>query len=273
MIYAPISLILISRPRFTFYRPLLLNTSETVKDLETLEGRRLLHDFFHDRRVKNAFEIKTLMECWRLARMGTELQFRDGRRVRFETNLGFRLGTRVFFEEIVGRYFYNSIQGLVYAGAMVVLITAAMYMAGYSIWFALAGLSLEALLLLLLAVVTAFSGPDDGAASQSGHMLAENPLASIHAPINEMTNAVSDLFRLISQTDIRQDVLLTRLTENIGKQSAENTRRLLEKLEENNAMLREALALVQSQVADLRVQQDAQARLLSEMQDQREGDA
>jgi hypothetical protein len=251
----------------------LLNTSETVKDLETLEGRRLLHDFFHDRRVKNAFEIKTLMECWRLARKGTELQFRDGRRVRFETNLGFRLGTRVFLEEIVGRYFYNSIQGLVYAGAMVVLITAAMYLAGYSIWFALAGLSLEALLLLVLAIVTAFSGSDEGAASQAGHMLAENPLANIHAPINEMTNAVADLFRLISQTDIRQDVLLTRLTDSIGKQNAENTRRLIDKLDENNAVLREALAAMHAQVADLQGQQEAQARLLSDLQERREGDA
>ncbi|MDT8324671.1 MAG: hypothetical protein RRA94_11195 [Bacteroidota bacterium] len=255
----------------------MLNTSETVKDLETLEGRRLLHDFFHDRRVRNALEIKTLMECWRLARKGTELQFRDGRRVRFETNLGLRLGTRVFLEEIVSSYYYNSIQGLVYAGAMVVLITAALYLAGYSIWFALAGLSLEALLLLLLAIVTAFSGNDDGQASPAGHMLAENPLASIHGPINEMTNAVADLFRLISQTDIRQDVLLTRLTENIGKQSAENTRRLIEKLEENNAVLREALTAVQAQVETLQEQQDIIFRMTGqtrvEEEQQREGDA
>lgn len=262
MIYAPVFLIKLFQPISTSIRSHLLNTSETVKDLETLEGRRLLHDFFHDRRVKNALEIKTLMECWRLARKGTELQFRDGRRVRFETNLGFRLGTRVFLEEIVNGYFYNTIQGLVYAGAMVVLITAAMYLAGYSIWFALAGLSLEAALLLLLAVVTAFGGSDEPAATSAGHVLAENPLASIHGPINEMTNAVSDLFRLISQTDIRQDVLLTRLTENIGKQSAENTRRLIEKLEENNAVLRDALTILQERVT-----------VLEEQQEKREGSA
>ncbi|MCB2205621.1 hypothetical protein KQI65_12830 [bacterium] len=243
----------------------MLNTSETVKDLETLEGRRLLHDFFHDRRVKNAFELKTLLECWRLARKGTELQFRDGRRVRFETDLGVRLGTRVFLEEIVGTYYYNTVQGMVYAGATVVLITAALYLGGYSIWFALAGLGLEALLLLLLAVVTAFSAVDDGAAKQGGHLPGENPLAGLHTPINEMTNAVSDLFRLISQTDIRQDVLLTRLTENIGKQNAENTRKIVEKFEQSGLQLREALEASRRQFEELQRQQEEQNRLTAQL--------
>lgn len=239
----------------------MLNTSETVKDLETIEGRRLLHDFFHDRRVKNAMEIKTLHECWRLTRKGTELHFRDGRRVRFETNLGFRLGTRVFLEEIVGNYYYNYIQGLVYAGAMVVLLSVALYLAGYSIWFAFAGLTLEALFLLSLAIVTAYSSSDEGAGVPAGHLTAENAVGSIHTPINEMTTAVSDLFRLISQTDIRQDVLLTRLTENIGKQNIESARKIVEKLDQNSALLQEVLTLSRQQIEELRVQQQEQLRL------------
>jgi hypothetical protein len=243
----------------------LLNTSETVKDLETIEGRRLLHDFFHDRRVKNAMEIKTLFECWRLTRKGTELHFRDGRRVRFETNLGFRLGTRVFLEEIVGNYYYNHIQGLVYAGAMVVLLTVALYLAGYSIWFAFAGLTLEAVFLLSLAIATAYSSSDDAAGIPSAHLTADPTLGSIHTPIHEMTTAVTDLFRLISQTDIRQDVLLTRLTENIGKQNIESTRKIVEKLEQNSTLLQEALTLSRQQIDVLQVQQLEQLRLTKEL--------
>jgi len=217
----------------------LLSTSETVKDLEVFEGRRLLRDFYHERRVKNAIEAKTLLECWKLCRRGTEVHFSDGRRVRLETNLGVRLGTRIFLEEIVSRNHYNSIQGLVYAGAMIVLLAVAMYLAGYTLWIAMGAFLLEALFLLLLAMVTAYSPVDDTAASGVSLGLSENLLTSINSSIHEMTNAVSDLFRLISQTDIRQDVLLTRLTENISKLNAENTRKYSEKLEQTNALLRE----------------------------------
>lgn len=217
----------------------MLSTSETVKDLETYEGRRLLHEFYHDRRVKNAVEAKTLLECWRLCRQGTDLQFGDGRRVRFETNLGFKLGTRIFFEEIIGRFYYNSVVGFVYAGAMVVLLAVAFYLAGYSLWYAVSALVLEALLLLMLAVVTAYTANEETVRPQHAMGLSENLQNSMHSSIREMTNAVSDLFRLISQTDIRQDVLLTRLTENLGKQTSENTRKYSDRLEQTNTLLRE----------------------------------
>lgn len=229
-------------------------TSETVKDLETVEGRRLLHDFFHDRRVKNTFEAKTLIECWKLCRRGTDLQFGDGRRVRFETNLGFRLGTRVFLEEIVSVHYYNFVQGLVYAGAMIVLLTVALYLAGYSLWFAIAGLASEAFLLLLLAIVTTYSGEEE-TAHAGGHGMQDNLLGSINKSIHEMTNAVSDLFRLVSQADIRQDVMLARLTESIGKLNNDNVRRYAEKLEQTNALLREMNETSRAQLQTLLQQQ------------------
>jgi hypothetical protein len=217
----------------------LLSTTETVKDLDVFEGRRLLRDFYHERRVKNAFELKTLMECWKLCRRGTEVRFSDGRRVRLETNLGFRLGTRLFLEELVSRHHYNIIQGMVYVGAMLVLVAVALYLADYSLWIAVAAFLIEALLLLLLATVTAYSPPAESPTGALAYGLSENLLTSINGSIQEMTNAVSDLFRLISQTDIRQDVLLTRLTDSIGKMNAENIRKYSEKLEQTNALLRE----------------------------------
>ncbi|MBN1447159.1 MAG: hypothetical protein JXA28_04455 [Bacteroidetes bacterium] len=233
----------------------MLSTSETVKDLESIEGRRLLHDFYHDRRVKNALEAKTLLECWKLCRRGTDLQFGDRRRVRFETHLGFKLGTRVFLEEIVSTYYANFIQGLVYAGAMVVLLTVALYLAGSSLWFAIVGLALEAVFLLMLAIVTAYS-PNEEAGAPTGTLATQdNLLSSINSSIHEMTTAVSDLFRLISQTDIRQDVLLTRLTESIGKMNTENARRSAEKLEQTNGLLREMNDLSRAQLQNILQQQ------------------
>jgi hypothetical protein len=229
----------------------LLSTSETIKDLDVQEGRRLLRDFYHERCVRNVLELKTLLETWKLCRRGTEVHFNDGRRVRLETNLGVRLGTRVFLEEIVSRRHYNSIQGLVYAGAMIVLLAVALYLAGFSLWIAMAAFFLEALLLLLLALVTAYSPADDAAASGGASGLSENLLTSIDGSIHEMTNAVSDLFRLMSQADIRQDVLLTRLTDNIGKLNTENARKYAEKQEQTNALLRELSELLRMQLQNV----------------------
>jgi hypothetical protein len=217
----------------------LLNTSETIKDLEIQEGRRLLHEFFHERRVKNTFEFRTALECWRLCRNAVEVQFGDGRRVRFETNLGLKLGTRVFLEEIMSRYYYNAIQGLVYGCAALILISVALYLFGYSIWFALAAFLLEAVFLLFLSIATAYL-PNEETISPYSMGLPEHLLVSINGSVREMTNAVSDLLRLFSQTDIRQDMLLTRLTEYISKVQSENTRLFISKLEETNTILRQS---------------------------------
>lgn len=235
----------------------MFNTSETIKDLETIEGRRLLHEFFHDRRVKNVTEIRTLFECWKVSRSATNLQLGDGRRMRFESSLGLKLGTRVFFEEIVSTYYYNSIQGFVYFGAMLVLVGVGLYLSGYDLLFALGGLAIEAAFLLLLAVVTAFSKNEDGGMPATALGLSETLITSINSSIREMTTAVSDLFRLISQTDIRQDVLLTKLTESYSKMNSDNVRKYVEKLDQTNSLLREQAELSQTLMQSI-VQQQQQ---------------
>ncbi len=216
----------------------MFQSAETIKDLEIPEGRRLLHDFYHDRRVRNLLEFRTILDCWRLCRKGLEVQFSDGRRVRLESRLGFRLGTRVFFEEIVGKYYYNFITGLVYGSAVLVLIALALYLAGYaSEHVAFAAFGVTALFLFLLAIATAYS-PNEDSQSSSALGASETLLSSMNNTVREMTNAVSDLFRLISQSDIRQDVLLTRLTEHVSKINNESSRKFVEKLDETNSLLR-----------------------------------
>jgi hypothetical protein len=224
-----------------------LDTSETIKDLELPEGRRMLHDFYHDRRLKHFIEFRTLLDCWKLCRRGTEILFSDGRRVRFETYLGTKLGTRVFFEEIVSRYYYNFIQGLVYAGAVLVLIGIGLYLVGFPITYALTAFAIEALFLLMLAFVTAYSPVDDVLAQPGAMALPETLLSSINSTVREMTNAVSDLFRLIAQSDIRQDVLLTRLTEHLSKVNAENVRQYAERMEELTAALTTYVEIARAQ--------------------------
>lgn len=241
----------------------MLNTSETIKDLEVPEGRKLLHDFFHERRLRHLLEVRTLLDCWRLCRKGTVIQFGDGRRVQFETYLGTKLGTRVFFEEIISKYFYNFILGLVYAGSVIVLITVGLYLFGYPFWYPLGGFALEAMFLLSMAVVTAYSPYDEGANTAQSTVLTETLLTSINNTVREMTNAVSDLFRLISQADIRQDVLLTRLTDHLSKINAENFREYADSLDRTNAVIGEFAASVQDMNQNLL---DERAQILKGME-------
>lgn len=227
------------------------HAAESIKDLEIPEGRLILNEFYHDRRIQHKIEFATILECWRLCKRGTEVQLSDGRFIYIENPLGFRLGTRVCIEEIIGRYYYNSVQGWVYFGAMVLLIFVGLRLGGViPEKAALIGVGIEAFMLFLLALVTYYS-PSDEASPVSIHTRTpETLLSSINQSVQGMTNAVSDLFRLISQTDMRQDILLTRLTEYISKVSTENTRVQIDKLEETNQNLRgfgETLAELQGQ--------------------------
>ncbi len=232
------------------------NAAESLKDLEIPEGRVLLNEFYHDRRIRHKIELATIQDCWRLCKRGTEVQFSDGRVIQIENPLGFRLGTRVCIEEIIGRYYYNSVQGWVYFGAMVLLIFVGLRLGGViPEKAALIGVGIEAFMLFILAVVTYYSPSEEIGGGSVSFDLKKNPdtlLSSINQSVQGMTNAVSDLFRLISQTDMRQDVLLTRLTEYISKVSAENTRLQIEKLEETNRNLMlfgETLGRLQNEIA------------------------
>lgn len=213
--------------------------SESIKDLEIPEGRLLLHEFYHDRRIQVKLEIAIILECWRVCKHAREIQLSDGRLILLENPLGFRLGTRVCIEEIVGRYYYNSVQGWVYFGAMVLLIFVGLRLGGViPEKIALVGVAIEAFMLFLLAVVTYYSPSDELLPTTLQGKSPDNLLSSVNQSVQGMTNAVSDLFRLLSQSDMRQDVLLTRLTEYISKVSAENTRLQIEKMEETNQNLR-----------------------------------
>jgi hypothetical protein len=78
---------------------------------------------------------------------------------------------------------------------------------------------------------------DDVAASTEGMAMNENQMQSLNRAVHDMTNAVTDIFRLISQTDFRQDVLLTKLTESQAKITAAGTRQFIDTLEETNRIL------------------------------------
>jgi hypothetical protein len=247
-----------------------LDTAETLKDLEVPEGRRLLHDFYHDRRLKHLLEFRTLFDCWKMARKGTEILFSDGRRVRFETHLGAKLGTRVFFEEIVSRYYSNFVQGLVYLGGVFVLIGVGLYLAGFPFWIPLATFAVEALFLVALAFITAYTPAVDVLSPQGSMALPETLLASINSTVREMTNAVSDLFRLIAQSDIRQDVLLTRLTEHLSKVTSDNTGQFTGKIDQLTRTVETYMASVRSLQEDMLRRQSELQRLLAALEE-REG--
>ncbi len=210
---------------------------DTLRSLQIPEGRRLYREYFNDRLLRNARMLQTLIDCWKLAVRGIDLQFSDGRSFRFETHLGRRFGTRLFLEEVLSRYYYNTIQGWVYVSAVFLIVGVGLNLAGYDFRIALAGFAMQAFFLLLLAIVTAYGPMEDAAASPEAAGMNENQFIALNRAVHDMTNAVSDLFRLISQTDFRQDVLLSKLTENQAKITAAGTAQFIETLQETNTIL------------------------------------
>jgi len=78
-----------------------------------------------------------------------------------QEGLGFLKGTQIWMEEIISRYYANNIQGLVYLGAMVLLVFVGCRFAGIiSEKVALIGIGIEAVMLLVLGI-TLFYTPEE----------------------------------------------------------------------------------------------------------------
>ncbi len=199
----------------------------------------MLREYFQERRTRNQSEFRTLSQCWRLATRGLEVQFLDGRRMGLETNLGRKVGRRVFMEEIIHRYYFGIVQGLVYGGAVAVMVTVALYLLwSISVVVPVAAFTLEVLALLLYAIVVAYSPVE----VVSGRLDSNDQvLLSLHNAVAEMTTAVSDLTRLLSQTDVRQEVVLSRLVDRQDRFMAQGMKGVIDAMADTSEQLRRLL--------------------------------
>jgi hypothetical protein len=132
-----------------------------VDNLASAQGRRLLQRYWYENLVEGRrWKLVLLATTWRICLFGRTIYLSEGP-VTVDHALGLRLGTRVWMEEISYRHFANSVQALVYLGAVVLLIFVGLRFANLiNERIALIGIGIEATMLFLLFVVMFFT-PDD----------------------------------------------------------------------------------------------------------------
>ncbi len=137
---------------------------EHIQTLSTLRGRLVLRDIVRELRYeKQVSSITTLLTCWRLCCFEREVYRYSKRQVTVIHKLGLFRGTSLWLQEVVNRFYFSTINSLVYLGAAILLVV----ISGYRFTdrvdtkLVIAGVGLEALMLVILFVVMFFSPSDD----------------------------------------------------------------------------------------------------------------
>jgi hypothetical protein len=137
---------------------------EHVQTLSTARGRALLRDVFRELRYeKQVSAFTALLTCWRLCVFERDI-FRYSRfQMTAIHSLGFFAGTSLWMREIINRFYFSTVNSLVYLGAALLLVVIATYRFSDVVdaRYVIAGVVVEACLLFLLFVVMFFSPADD----------------------------------------------------------------------------------------------------------------
>lgn len=137
---------------------------EQVQTLSTLRGRAVLRDIVRELRYeKQVSSFTTLLTSWRLCTFEREIYRYSRRQVTIIHKLGLLRGTSLWLQEVVNRFYFSTINSLVYLGAAILLVLVSGYRFTDRIntQFVIAGVGIEALMLLILFVVMFFSPSDD----------------------------------------------------------------------------------------------------------------
>ncbi|TAE23729.1 MAG: hypothetical protein EAZ92_14300 [Candidatus Kapaibacterium sp.] len=194
---------------------------EQLQTLSTVRGRIVLRDIFRELRYeKQVSGFTALLTCWRLCTFEREAyRYSSKRQVTVIHALGLFRGTSLFLQEIVNRFYFSTINSLVYLGAAILLliVSASRFSDKVDNRAILAGVALEALMLFILFVVMFFSPSDDieleasveadstpnSASSDIRELIAEvGEISADYAAFTErLDNVTSSLSGMISRQD------------------------------------------------------------------------
>ncbi len=198
-----------------------------VDNLASALGRRLLQRYWYDNLVEGRrWKLALLFSTWRLCLFGRTVYLAEGP-VTVDHALGLRLGTRVWMEEISYRHFANSIQALVYLGAVVLLIFVGLRFANLiNERIALIGIGIEATMLFLLFVVMFFT-PDESAGEQEPAADAGDSAKEYLGLFREIYDELQDigtmnaaLGRHLTEIANKQEAYLREVSQRLGAQPA-----------------------------------------------------
>jgi uncharacterized protein YoxC len=220
-----------SRLRLYFYYALffIFYGMEQIQTFSTVRGRALLRDIFRELRYeKQVSSFTALLTCWRLCTFEREAYRYGKRQAVIIHSLGIFHGTSLFLQEIINRFYFSTINSLVYLGAAALLLIVSAYRftdrVGNSA--VLAGVAVEACMLFILFVVMFFSPADDveleasidadstssvGVSAEARELIAEiGEISADYAAFTErLDNVTSSLSGMIS----RQDELIGAVNE------------------------------------------------------------
>lgn len=174
---------------------------QNLQHLAQPAGRAVLQQLWHDLAVeRRTLVLPMLLRLWRTACFAHEVHLvESSTTVKLRHSLGIRTGTRVFMEEIVVGHYFNSVQALVYLGAVILLIFLGLRFAGVLTEnVALIGIGVEAMMLLLLFAVLYFT-PDENrgvapvAAEEEGERTEQEEREDDRAVIREMLEELEEI--------------------------------------------------------------------------------
>lgn len=135
-----------------------------IDNLASRHGRMLLQKYWYENLVDaRRWKIGVVLSCWRLCMYGRTLYLSEAEHpISIEHKLGFRMGTRVWMEEVCYKHFSNTVQALVYLGAVVLLIFVGLRFADLiNERMALIGIGIEASMLFVLFVVMFYTPEEE----------------------------------------------------------------------------------------------------------------
>jgi methyl-accepting chemotaxis protein len=201
---------------------------EQIQTFSTVRGRSALRDIFRELRYeKQVSGFTTLLTCWRLCTFEREAYRYSKRQVTIIHSLGLFRGTSLFLQEIVNRFYFSTINSLVYLGAAALLLIISAYRFTDKVdnRAVLVGVALEAFMLFVLFVVMFFSPADDVESeasidADSGGLSANTDIRELITEVGEISadyaafterldNVTSSLSGMIS----RQDELIGAVNE------------------------------------------------------------
>jgi hypothetical protein len=230
-----------------------------IQTLSTARGRALLRDVFRELRYeKQVTAFTALLTCWRLCVFERDI-FRYSRfQVTAIHSLGFFAGSSLWMREIINRFYFSTINSLVYLGAAILLVVIASYRFTDNVdaRYVIAGVLAEACLLFLLFVVMFFSPADDvdmeqddtedGYVTEVRNLITEvGEIGSDYADVAEKLDSVSTI---LSGLMGRQDELIASVQDltRITQQTLSPTPEFSQVVRETNHALKEFTGSVHS---------------------------
>lgn len=192
---------------------------EQIQTFSTVRGRALLRDIFRELRYeKQVSGFTALLTCWRLCTFEREAYRYSKRQATIIHALGLFRGTSLFLQEIVNRFYFSTINSLVYLGAaaLLLIVSANRFTDNVDNRAVLAGVAVEALMLFILFVVMFFSPAEDVEPELS--MDADSTPTGASAEIRELITEVGEISADYAAFTERLDNVTSTLSGMISRQ-------------------------------------------------------